>query len=108
MHGKNPARDGTFRAVVERIELCDRERRLVVADAAQNDATLFAATFAGFGLTGIITRATLRLARPPAALVLRRMPVANLADAARVCAKRRTHRCCTDGTTGGQAISAAA
>ncbi len=82
VHGKNPARDGTFRSVVERIELASANG-LVVADATQN-APLFAATFAGFGLTGIVTRATLRLARPPAALVMRRVPVANLADAARV------------------------
>jgi decaprenylphospho-beta-D-ribofuranose 2-oxidase len=81
VHGKNPARDGTFRSIVERIELAAASG-LVVADAAQN-ADLFAATFAGFGLTGIITRATLKLARPPAALVLRRVPVANLVEAAR-------------------------
>lgn len=82
VHGKNPARDGTFRAVVERIELATANG-LVIADAAQH-ADLFAATFAGFGLTGVITRATLKLARPPAALVLRRVPVADLAEAARV------------------------
>ena len=83
VHGKNPARDGTFRAVVERIELVTARGDIVVASAAEN-AGLFAATFAGFGLTGIVTRATLRLARPPAALVVRRVPVANLVDAARV------------------------
>jgi decaprenylphospho-beta-D-ribofuranose 2-oxidase len=83
VHGKNPARDGTFRAVVERIELYTAGGDIVVASAEQN-AELFAATFAGFGLTGVISRATLRLARPPAALVMRRMPVANLSDAARV------------------------
>jgi len=82
VHGKNPARDGTFRAVVERIELAGANG-LVVADAAQNGG-LFAATFAGFGLTGVVTRATLKLARPPSALVMRRVPVANLAEAARV------------------------
>ena len=83
VHGKNPARDGTFRAVVEDIEIWTADREPVVA-SARSQAELFAATFAGFGLTGTIARATLRLARPPAALVLRRMPVANLADAARV------------------------
>ena len=83
VHGKNPARDGTFRAIVERIELWTASGDVVVASAMEN-AALFAATFAGFGLTGVVTRATLRLARPPPALVMRRMPVANLADAARV------------------------
>jgi len=82
VHGKNPARDGTFRAVVERIELASADG-FVIADAAQN-AALFAATFAGFGLTGVITRATLKLARPPAALIVRRVPVADLAEAGRV------------------------
>ena len=83
VHGKNPARDGTFRSIVERIEVCTANGDLVLASAEQN-GELFAATFAGFGLTGTITRAVLRLARLPPALVMRRMPVANLADAARV------------------------
>ena len=82
-HGKNPARDGTFRAIVDRIEIVAAAGEIVVADATQN-AELFAATFAGFGLTGVVTRATLRLARPPSAWVVRRMPVADLAEAARV------------------------
>ena len=59
VHGKNPARDGTFRAVVERIELYTAGGEVVVASAEQN-AELFAATFAGFGLTGVISRATLK------------------------------------------------
>ena len=83
VHGKNPARDGTFRAQVEAIELNAPLRGTCVASTERN-ADLFAATFAGFGLSGTITRATLRLARPPNALVLRRVPVANLVDAARV------------------------
>lgn len=83
VHGKNPARDGTFRTQVEAIELNAPTRGTVVASASR-EAALFAATFAGFGLTGTITRATLQLARPPASLVLRRVPVRGLADAARV------------------------
>ncbi|HEY0181041.1 MAG TPA: FAD-binding oxidoreductase [Dokdonella sp.] len=82
VHGKNPARDGTFRAQVDAIELHVPGRGPLVASPTRN-AALFDATFAGFGLTGTITRATLRLARPPAALVLRRVPVPNLAAAAR-------------------------
>lgn len=83
VHGKNPARDGTFRAWVDAIEVLAPRRGPLLA-SRECEADLFDATFAGFGLTGTITRATLRLARPPAALVLRRMPVRNLAEAARV------------------------
>lgn len=83
VHGKNPARDGTFRAWVEAIELQSPARSYAIASEREN-ADLFAATFAGFGLTGTITRATLRLARPPNALVLRRVPVGDLAEAAKV------------------------
>jgi decaprenylphospho-beta-D-ribofuranose 2-oxidase len=83
VHGKNPARDGTFRAQVEALELLQPDGRTLLAGPVHNRA-LFDATCAGFGLTGTITRATLRLARPPAALVLRRVPVQGLAEAARV------------------------
>jgi decaprenylphospho-beta-D-ribofuranose 2-oxidase len=83
VHGKNPARDGTFRALVESIEIESPLRGRVVASAEEN-ASLFETTFAGFGLTGTITRATLRLARPPEALAVRRVPVAGLDEAARV------------------------
>ena len=82
-HGKNPARDGTFRAQVEAIELIAPIRGTVVASTNRN-TELFDATFAGFGLTGVVTRATVRLARPPEALVLRRVPVRDLAEAARI------------------------
>lgn len=83
VHGKNPARDGTFRAWVEAVELQSPARLHAIASERQN-AELFAATFAGFGLTGTLTRVTLRLARPPNALVLRRVPVRDLAEAAKV------------------------
>jgi decaprenylphospho-beta-D-ribofuranose 2-oxidase len=83
VHGKNPARDGTFRAVVDHFELVTASGATEVASATQNPE-LFAATFAGFGLTGLVTRAVLRLARPPASLVVRRVPVANFAEGARV------------------------
>jgi decaprenylphospho-beta-D-ribofuranose 2-oxidase len=83
VHGKNPARDGTFRAQVEALQFDLPDRGAVVASTHSN-AELFAATFAGFGLTGTITRVTLRLARPPNALVLRRVPVRDFPEAARV------------------------
>jgi len=83
VHGKNPARDGTFSAWVDSFELHRAGAGIARADRA-HDRELFDATFAGFGLTGAVVRATLRLARPPHALVMRRVPVANLAEAARV------------------------
>lgn len=83
VHGKNPARDGTFRAWTEAIEVFAPSGVARVA-SREREPGLFGATCAGFGLTGTITRATLRLARPPVGLVLRRVPVGNLAEAARV------------------------
>lgn len=83
VHGKNPARDGTFRALVEELQLHVPGHGLLSLDP-HHDADLFAATCGGLGLTGTITRATLRLARPPRAIALRRVAVANLADGARV------------------------
>ena len=83
VHGKNPARDGTFRGWVEAIVVHRPGGEARVAERTR-DAELFAATFAGFGLAGTIGCATLRLARPPRALVMRRVPVADLAEAARV------------------------
>ncbi|MEO8459902.1 MAG: FAD-binding oxidoreductase [Dokdonella sp.] len=83
VHGKNPARDGTFRNQVEAIELClpGAGVRIVAADDGQD---LFDATCGGFGLTGTIVSATLRLAHAPEALAVRSVPVANLAEAAQV------------------------
>ena len=83
VHGKNPARDGTFRSQVEAIELLVPGHGSFAASAT-NNPQLFAAACAGFGLTGTIVRTTLRLARPPKALVLRRVPVHDLAEAADV------------------------
>ncbi|HEY6941850.1 FAD-binding oxidoreductase [Dokdonella sp.] len=83
VHGKNPARDGTFRACVDALVVHRPGGEPCVA-SREREPELFASTFAGFGLTGTIGCATLRLARPPRALVVRRVPVANLAEAARV------------------------
>jgi len=82
VHGKNPARDGTFRAHVAALELWRDGASVTVAPDHGGD--LFADTCAGFGLTGTIVSATLRLARAPAALAVRRIPVAGLAEAAQV------------------------
>lgn len=83
VHGKNPARDGTFRSLVEELQLHVPGRGLLSLDM-HNEPDLFAATCGGLGLTGTITRATLRLARPPRAIALRRVAVDDLAQAARV------------------------
>lgn len=82
VHGKNPARDGTFRAQVAALELWRDGGGVTVSPDHGGD--LFADTCAGFGLTGTIVSATLRLARAPATLVVRRIPVESLAEAAQV------------------------
>jgi decaprenylphospho-beta-D-ribofuranose 2-oxidase len=83
VHGKNPARDGTFRDWLEAFTLHPGDGSAVRVERSSG-AELFEATCAGFGLTGVVSRATLRLARAPQSLVERRIPVANLAEAARV------------------------
>lgn len=83
VHGKNPARDGTFRAHVEALELFDPQSGWIVASRDEN-AGRFAACFAGFGIPGLIGNATLRLVRAPDAYTIRRIPVANLLEAGEV------------------------
>ena len=60
IHGKNHHRDGTFGAHVDELELvlASGERRVV---SPQHDARLFWATVGGMGLTGVITRARVRM-----------------------------------------------
>ena len=60
IHGKNHHRDGTFGAHVEELELvlASGERRVV---SPHHDARLFWATVGGMGLTGVITRARVRM-----------------------------------------------
>lgn len=83
VHGKNPARDGTFRRHVVALEVFDPVAGWMAANA-HDDASRFAACFAGFGLPGVIAKATLRLVRAPAAYAVRRVPVAHLVEAAEV------------------------
>lgn len=83
VHGKNPARDGTFSRHVAGLELLAADGQLHHLDAHEN-ADAFAATCAGFGLTGTIVAATLRLAPAPVAFGVRRLPVRDLAEAAEV------------------------
>ncbi|MEO8011144.1 MAG: FAD-dependent oxidoreductase [Dokdonella sp.] len=83
VHGKNPAREGTFRDQVEALELFDPELGWLAASREQN-AERFEACFAGFGIPGLIGNATLRLVPAPAASAIRRIPVANLVEAGEV------------------------
>lgn len=83
VHGKNPARDGRFSNWVDAIELWLPGQGALIVSPDENSER-FDATFAGFGLTGTIVSAVLRLVRAPDAFVVRRMPVADLAEAAQV------------------------
>jgi len=87
VHGKNPARDGTFCDGVEALRLFHPARgyREVTRDT---DPDAFDATCGGFGLTGVIVDATLRLA-PAAAPNVRSIAreVASLGEAARALAQ---------------------
>jgi len=60
IHGKNHHRDGTFGAHVDELELvlASGKRQVV---SPQHDARLFWATVGGMGLTGVITRARVRM-----------------------------------------------
>jgi decaprenylphospho-beta-D-ribofuranose 2-oxidase len=58
VHGKNPARDGTFSDHVQALRLFHPDHGVVVLSRAEN-WELFDATCAGFGLTGIILSAVL-------------------------------------------------
>ncbi|WP_440224943.1 FAD-binding oxidoreductase [Dokdonella sp. MW10] len=80
VHGKNPARDGTFRDYVEALGVFDPLHGWLQASPHEN-AERFAACHAGFGIAGTIVHATLRLAPAPAAYTIRRLPVANLREA---------------------------
>lgn len=83
VHGKNPARDGRFSHWVEAIELWLPGQGALIVSPDEH-VERYAATFAGFGLTGTIVSAVLRLVRAPDAFVVRRVPVNNLDEAAQV------------------------
>lgn len=83
VHGKNPARDGTFRRHVETIELFDPLSGWLKLDRTENGAR-FAACFAGFGIPGLIATATLRLVPAASGYSLRSVAVAGLREAREV------------------------
>lgn len=80
IHGKNPARSGTFRHSVVDITLCHPRFGTLRVDAT-NHPQLFELTCGGFGLTGVIVAATLRLEPLPGSrLSMRRVPLDGLSD----------------------------
>jgi len=82
IHGKNQFKDGNFRAVVDELRLFHPDHgELSCSDRAEQD--LFNLTVGGFGLTGFITSARLKLQRlTGSAFRLRRLRVDSLEEAA--------------------------
>lgn len=81
VHGKNPYRDGTFSNWVKQVTVFHPVKGYQVV--SRNDRPdLFALTCGGFGLTGIITNATLQLIPLPANHVsITRLPVQDIREA---------------------------
>lgn len=80
VHGKNPLRDGTFSDWVGSMTVFHPAQGFRSIDRA-SDPELFAATCGGFGLTGLIVDATLRLLPLPASNVsVRQEPVGSLLE----------------------------
>lgn len=69
VHGKNHHQDGTFANHVEELWLVDGCGELRYLSPYGPDAPLFWATVAGMGLTGVVTKVTLRLLPISSALV---------------------------------------
>jgi FAD/FMN-containing dehydrogenase len=68
VHGKNHHRAGTFGEHLIALELLRTDGSVVRCSHTEN-APLFHATIGGLGLTGLITRATLRVRRQPSSWV---------------------------------------
>lgn len=80
VHGKNPLRDGTFSDWVESLTLLHPARGFQ-SISSKALPQLFEATCGGFGLTGLIVDATLRLTSLPAKNVhVRYVPVGSLGE----------------------------
>lgn len=80
VHGKNPARSRTFRHSVIDLTLCHPVFGTMRIDA-QSHPELFELTCGGFGLTGVIVAATLRLEPLPGSrLSVRRVPLRDLSE----------------------------
>ena len=80
VHGKNPMRDGTFADWVEAITLYHPAKGYLSASRLEN-RELFETTCGGFGLTGLIVDATVRLAPVRSAgLAVSRVPLDSIVD----------------------------
>lgn len=80
-HGKNPAKDGTFKDWVQALTVLHPNRGEQECSAGTN-AQLFELTCGGFGLTGVITRITLKLVPLPGrGFSMRQTHTANFAEA---------------------------
>ena len=88
VHGKNPARDGTFVAQVESVRLF-HPRHGCVELSREIEPELFDATCGGLGLTGVIVSARLRALRlPGAAFRVVNCRAATIAEGARLLAEK--------------------
>ena len=80
VHGKNPYREGTFLGSVQELTLFHPRRGTVRVDR-EREPEVFELTCGGYGLTGVILSATLRLEPLPGAGVsVRRIPIGTLAE----------------------------
>ena len=91
VHGKNHEVQGTFGCHVEWFELARSDGKLVRCSAKMN-AELFRATIGGLGLTGLITRARLRLMKVPSLMLeVEHIRLRALDDYFRVAEESRAH-----------------
>src|SRR5207344_3342015 len=80
VHGKNPQREGTFRRSVVDVTLFHRSLGTLRC-SRESEPELFELTCGGYGLTGIILAATLRLeALPGWTAAVERVPIESLAE----------------------------
>lgn len=92
VHGKNPARDGTFVTQVESLRLFHPRHGCLELSPAK-EPTLFHATCGGVGLTGIIISARLRAQRlPSTSLCVAHHQVATIAEGASLLREQSAHR----------------
>lgn len=65
VHGKNHHRRGTFGVWVEHFELLRSDTPVALQCSPSENADLFRATVGGMGLTGLVTKAAIRLLKVP-------------------------------------------